>query len=256
MNTAMKNSTITMISTMNKSTIPPDGFAIADLEHGGWRNIAMQDADGNTHRMTLDTSWKNVIALVKMLSDKTRVAFLLLVEAQERAVEEIQTELDRLLPENAHHTQPNVSHHKRLLLQTGLIDERQDARERPSRATQRCVSIMESCRTMLLNAEILTAPVLSIEKRTATSAHLSLAENFVRSFNDKLRIFILSLLYEKERAVNELCNEISISQPGISHHIAILVEPSLIKGRKEGKRTYYSLTEKGKIVIKTLQAWR
>lgn len=256
MNTAMKNSTITLISTMNKSTIPPDGFAIADLERGGWRNIAMQDADGNTHRMTLDTSWKNLIVHVSQLSCTTRLAILLLIEQRERSVGDLQVGLDELLPENAPHTQPRVSHHKKELLHAGFFDDERRGKKIISRLTNSSIEFLQKIRDLLRDGNIFPDPVLSLERYTVTPVTLEATTVVASLLAEQNRMNILTLLNNDEKTVTHMCELLELTQPAISYHLEILLRNGFIHKREEGRYNFYSLTPLGKTTITAIDSWR
>jgi DNA-binding transcriptional ArsR family regulator len=43
--------------------------------------------------------------------------------------------------------------------------------------------------------------------------------------------------------VNEIVEKMEVSQPTVSHHLAILREADLVNVREEGKQTFYSLNQ-------------
>jgi ArsR family transcriptional regulator len=47
----------------------------------------------------------------------------------------------------------------------------------------------------------------------------------------------------RELSVNEITEKIGVSQPTVSHHLAILRDAGLVDLRYEGKQTYYSLNQ-------------
>jgi ArsR family transcriptional regulator len=57
-------------------------------------------------------------------------------------------------------------------------------------------------------------------------------------------------------SVNEIVEKINVSQPTVSHHLAILREAGLVETRNEGKQTFYSLNQErvafccGQLMIK------
>lgn len=79
-----------------------------------------------------------------------------------------------------------------------------------------------------------------------------------KAFCDENRIEILRLLQHGERCACELLEELKLSQPTLSHHMKILCDSGLVKGRKEGKWTHYSISSSGTKVamdyLKTLTA--
>lgn len=70
----------------------------------------------------------------------------------------------------------------------------------------------------------------------------NLAELF-KVFGDSTRIRILLVLYKGELSVNEIANELNMTQSAISHQLKNLKSFSLIKNRKAGKEVYYSLDD-------------
>jgi ArsR family transcriptional regulator len=62
-----------------------------------------------------------------------------------------------------------------------------------------------------------------------------------RALGDSNRIRIVELLIHGEMCGCRLLEHFQISQPTLSHHMKILTECGLVKGRKEWKNTYYSL---------------
>lgn len=68
-----------------------------------------------------------------------------------------------------------------------------------------------------------------------------------KALGDENRIRILKLLRSGEKCACKLLEELNISQPTLSHHMKILCDSDLVKGRKEGKWMYYSLCKEGAI---------
>jgi predicted transcriptional regulator len=58
---------------------------------------------------------------------------------------------------------------------------------------------------------------------------------------DASRRQILDLLRERERSVNELVGELSLSQPAVSKHLRVLREAGLVKVRIDAQRRWYGL---------------
>ena len=56
---------------------------------------------------------------------------------------------------------------------------------------------------------------------------------------------ILGLLRADEGSVNELAQELGISQPGASKHLRVLREVGLVRDRKAGKQRLYGLDARG-----------
>lgn len=62
-------------------------------------------------------------------------------------------------------------------------------------------------------------------------------------FGDSTRIRILYSLYENERSVSQIAEELKMNQSAISHQLRILKSNKLVKNRRDGKTIYYSLDD-------------
>ena len=68
---------------------------------------------------------------------------------------------------------------------------------------------------------------------------------FSKRFVMKTAIRIIKLLRSGEKCACKLLEEINVTQPTLSHHMKILCDSEIVVGRKEGKWTHYSISEKG-----------
>ncbi len=66
-----------------------------------------------------------------------------------------------------------------------------------------------------------------------------------KAFCDENRIRILQLLQDGEKCACMLLEEMNITQPTLSHHMKILCDSGIVKARKEGKWTHYSISQEG-----------
>ena len=66
-----------------------------------------------------------------------------------------------------------------------------------------------------------------------------------KAFCDENRIRILNLLRGGEKCACRLLEEMSISQPTLSHHMKILCDSGIVVGRKEGKWMHYRISVEG-----------
>ncbi len=71
-----------------------------------------------------------------------------------------------------------------------------------------------------------------------------------KAFCDENRIQILKLLQGGERCACELLEELSLSQPTLSHHMKILCDSGVVIGRKDGKWMYYTISAEGAALAK------
>lgn len=68
-----------------------------------------------------------------------------------------------------------------------------------------------------------------------------------KAFCDENRIKILKLLVTGEKCACKLLEEINVTQPTLSHHMKILCDSGVVTGRKDGKWTYYSISNEGAV---------
>ena len=79
---------------------------------------------------------------------------------------------------------------------------------------------------------------------------------FAKALADGTRQKIMNLVCCQWLSVNEVVEQINVSQPTVSHHLAILREAGLVNVREEGKQTFYSLNQErvafccGQLMIK------
>ena len=79
---------------------------------------------------------------------------------------------------------------------------------------------------------------------------------FAKALADDTRQKIMSECCCCWLSVNEIVEKVNVSQPTVSHHLAILREADLVHVREEGKQTFYSLNQErlafccGQLMIK------
>ncbi len=64
-------------------------------------------------------------------------------------------------------------------------------------------------------------------------------DDFLEAMVNETRQRILYLLQAKELSVTDLCTHFDLSQPTISHHLAVLRQANLVLVRHEGQWVYY-----------------
>lgn len=62
-------------------------------------------------------------------------------------------------------------------------------------------------------------------------------------FADSTRIRIICALLDNELSVGEICTTLEMSQPAISHQLRILKNARVVKCRKSGRSSFYSLDD-------------
>ncbi|MFV0527672.1 MAG: ArsR/SmtB family transcription factor [Lachnospiraceae bacterium] len=74
--------------------------------------------------------------------------------------------------------------------------------------------------------------------------HIEHAKVF-KAFCDETRLMVVELLQSGEKCACVLLERVNVGQSTLSHHMKILVESGIVTARKEGKWTYYSLSQNG-----------
>ncbi|BCX03755.1 MAG: hypothetical protein KatS3mg053_1693 [Candidatus Roseilinea sp.] len=64
---------------------------------------------------------------------------------------------------------------------------------------------------------------------------------FAKAIADETRQRIMKLCCCRRLTVSEITEQIGVSQPTVSHHLAILRDAGLVMAEREGRETYYSL---------------
>ena len=79
---------------------------------------------------------------------------------------------------------------------------------------------------------------------------------FAKAISDETRQKIMNICCCCSVSVNEIVEKLDVSQPTVSHHLAILREADLVTVREDGKQTFYSLNQEnvaiccGQLMIK------
>jgi len=71
------------------------------------------------------------------------------------------------------------------------------------------------------------------------------AAMFLKQVSDPTRLQVILMLSEGEMHVGAVCDQLNMSQPAVSHHLALLRHGSIIAPRRQGKNNFYALTEAG-----------
>jgi ArsR family transcriptional regulator len=67
--------------------------------------------------------------------------------------------------------------------------------------------------------------------------------SFAKALADETRQQIMRLCCCRELSVNEIAEQTGVSQPTVSHHLAILRDADLVSLRSAGRQTYYTLNQ-------------
>jgi ArsR family transcriptional regulator len=67
---------------------------------------------------------------------------------------------------------------------------------------------------------------------------------FAKALADETRQKIMKICCCNWLSVNEIVEQLNVTQPTVSHHLSILREAGLVDVREEGKQTFYRLNQK------------
>jgi DNA-binding transcriptional ArsR family regulator len=71
------------------------------------------------------------------------------------------------------------------------------------------------------------------------------AANLLKQVSDPTRLQVITMLSEREHHVGALCDQFNMSQPAVSHHLALLRHGGIVDRRRQGKNNFYTLTDTG-----------
>jgi ArsR family transcriptional regulator len=67
---------------------------------------------------------------------------------------------------------------------------------------------------------------------------------FARALADETRQEIMQLCCSRWLAVREIVDALQVTQPTVSHHLAVLRQANLVLIRRQGRQTFYKLNQK------------
>jgi DNA-binding transcriptional ArsR family regulator len=79
----------------------------------------------------------------------------------------------------------------------------------------------------------------------------------LKQVSDPTRLQVILMLSEGEKHVGAICDQVNMTQPAVSHHLALLRHGGIIAPRRQGKNNFYGLTEAGErlaAVVKDIMA--
>lgn len=88
-----------------------------------------------------------------------------------------------------------------------------------------------------------TGTVNEVQKQMPDLDTLFELADFFKVFGDSTRIRIMCALFQKELSVCCIADILKMEQSTISHQLRILRQENLVKVRREGKQSYYSLED-------------
>jgi DNA-binding transcriptional ArsR family regulator len=98
------------------------------------------------------------------------------------------------------------------------------------------------------------AKVTKVKDSAQRLKQVQRAATLLKQVSDPTRLQVILMLSEGERHVGALSDELSQSQPAVSHHLALLRHGGLIAPRRQGKNNYYGLTDSGEELAQVVKA--
>jgi DNA-binding transcriptional ArsR family regulator len=99
--------------------------------------------------------------------------------------------------------------------------------------------------TATLKMKKATKSALTTNETLLRTKTFQRAANLLKQVRDPTRLQVVSLLSEREHHVGGLCDQFSMSQPAVSHHLALLRHGGIVERRRQGKNNFYTLTDTG-----------
>jgi len=99
--------------------------------------------------------------------------------------------------------------------------------------------------TAMLNMRKSTKTVLANNDPMLRTKTMQRAAMLLKQVSDPTRLSVVTLLSDRERHAGGLCDHFNISQPAVSHHLALLRHGGIIERRRQGKNNFYTLTDTG-----------
>ncbi len=79
--------------------------------------------------------------------------------------------------------------------------------------------------------------------KNMTADTLDLVASRFRILSEPMRLRILQTLHEQEMNVQKIVEETGANQANVSKHLSIMLEAGLLKRRKEGLNSFYSIAD-------------
>jgi ArsR family transcriptional regulator, zinc-responsive transcriptional repressor len=99
--------------------------------------------------------------------------------------------------------------------------------------------------TAILKMKKATKSALAINETLLRTKTFQRAANLLKQVSDPTRLQVVSMLSEREHHVGGLCDQFNMSQPAVSHHLALLRHGGIVERRRQGKNNFYTLTDTG-----------
>jgi len=110
--------------------------------------------------------------------------------------------------------------------------------------------------TAILNMKKATKTAKVKNETLLRTKTMQRAAILLKQVSDPTRLQVVTLLSEGERHVGGLCDQVNMSQPAVSHHLAQLWHGGIVDSRRQDNNNFYSLTDTGYRLSKIAKALR
>lgn len=107
-----------------------------------------------------------------------------------------------------------------------------------------------------LNSSSLAATSKASKAKKGADLRLKQAQRaamLLKQASDPTRLQVILMLAVGEQHVGAICDQLNMSQPAVSHHLALLRHGSIIAPRRQGKNNFYGLTDAGEGLAAVVQ---
>ncbi len=108
--------------------------------------------------------------------------------------------------------------------------------------------------TAILKMKKATKSALALNESLLRTKSFQRAAYLLKQVGDPTRLQVITLLSEREHHVGGLCDQFNMSQPALSHHLALLRHGGIVQRRRQGKNNFYTLTDTGFRLSKIVKA--
>lgn len=108
---------------------------------------------------------------------------------------------------------------------------------------ERLRRLMDLGRCTAKNASEYEHELQNFASQVVTQRNLAAEMRLFKALADMTRLRILAMLTTREMCACEIMTALGLSQPNTSHHLRILETAGIIRQRKEGKWTFYSISQ-------------
>ena len=99
--------------------------------------------------------------------------------------------------------------------------------------------------TAILHMQKATKTALNKNEALVRTKTFQRAAILLKHVSDPTRLQVITMLSDREHHVGGLCDQLNISQPALSHHLALLRHGGIVERRRLGQNNFYTLTDTG-----------